>query len=52
MIIGQSIENKYKQEGRIRPLTEKEQKRKKNVVIAGTFIFTLGVFVCTLFSFL
>jgi hypothetical protein len=52
MIIGQSIENKYKQEGRIRPLTEKEQKRKKNAVIAGTLIFTLGIFVCILFIFL
>ena len=52
MIIGQSIENKYKQEGRIRPLTEKEQKRKKNAVIAGTFIFTLGVFVYILSGFL
>lgn len=51
MIIGQSIENKYKQEGRIRPLTEKEQRRKKNAALAGIFIFTLGVFVFILFSF-
>ena len=40
--IGQSIENKYKQEGRIRPPTESEQKRKKNAVFAGIFILSLG----------
>ena len=43
LAIGQSIENKYKEDGRIRPLTESEQKRKKNVVFAGIIILTLGV---------
>jgi len=41
--IGQSIENKYKEEGRIRPLTKPEQKRKKNFVFIGIIILTLGV---------
>ena len=43
--IGQSIENKYKQEGRIRPLTESEIKRKKNAVTAGIILLTLGVLI-------
>jgi len=50
--IGQSVENKYKQEGRIRPLTESEQKRKKYAVIAGIVILTLGVFILLLLYFL
>lgn len=50
--IGQSIENKYKQEGRIRPLTESEQKRKKNLVIAGILILLLGVLIFILLYFL
>ena len=45
LAIGQSIENKYKQEGKIRPLTETEQKRKKNAVFAGITILTLGLLV-------
>ncbi len=50
--IGQSIENKYKQEGRIRPLTESEQKRKKNAVFAGIILLTLGLLVFILLFFL
>jgi hypothetical protein len=45
LAIGQSIENKYKQEGRIRPLTESEQKRKKNAVFAGIVILALGILI-------
>ena len=52
LAIGQSIENKYKEEGRIRPLTESEQKRKKNAVIAGIVILTLGVLIFTFLFFL
>ena len=50
--IGQAIENKYKKENKIRPLTEKEKKNKKIAVIAGLAILTLGVlvFVSLLFS--
>jgi len=50
--IGQSIENKYKKEGRIRPLTESEQKRKKNAVFAGIALLALGVLIFILLFFL
>jgi len=50
--IGQAIENKYKQEGRLRPLSESEIKRKKNAVSAGIVILTLGVFIFILLYFL
>jgi hypothetical protein len=50
--IGQSIENKYKQQGKIRPLTESEQKRKKKAVTAGIIILTLGVLIFILLLFL
>ena len=43
--IGQSVENKYKKEGRIRLLTESEQKRIKNVVFVGIVILLLGVLI-------
>ena len=52
LAIGQSIENKYKEEGRIRPLTESEQKRKKNAVFAGLIILTLSLLVFILLFFL
>ena len=52
LAIGQSIENKYKEEGRIRRLTESEQKRKKNTVFAGIIILTLGLLVFILLFFL
>jgi hypothetical protein len=52
LAIGQSMENKYKQEGRIRPLTESEQKRKKNAVTAGIFILTVGVIIFIILYFL
>jgi cadmium resistance protein CadD (predicted permease) len=43
--IGQSIESKYKNEGRIRPLTEDEKKKRKMLVIAGISVFILGVLI-------
>ncbi len=43
LAIGQSIENKYKKEGKIRPLSKEEEKRKKAGVFAGLFILLLGV---------
>ena len=52
LAIGQSIENKYKLEGKIRPLTESEQKRKKMVVLAGIAILALGVLLFVLLLFL
>jgi hypothetical protein len=45
LAIGQSIENKYKQKGKIRPLKESEIKRKKIVVALGVVILTLGVLI-------
>lgn len=41
--IGQLVENRYKQKGIIKPLNELEQKRKKNAIIAGIAILSLGV---------
>ena len=49
--IGQGIENKYKKEGRIRPLTEDEKKRKKMAVLAGLALLALGVIVFLLLLF-
>jgi hypothetical protein len=41
--IGQSIENKYNKEGRIRPLTETEKRNRKIILIVGIALLTLGV---------
>ena len=43
--IGQSIENRYKKEGRIRPLTETEKKNKKNAVTIGIIALFLGIII-------
>jgi len=43
--IGQSIESKHKKEGRIRPLTEDEKKKRKRLVIAGICVLVLGLLV-------
>lgn len=43
--IGQGIENKYKEQGRIRPLNEKEKRARKNALIAGLLLLLLGVVV-------
>lgn len=50
--VGQSIENKYKQEGRIRSLSEYEIKSKKNAVAIGILTLTLGVLVFIFLYFL
>ncbi len=52
LAIGQSIENKYKQEGRIRPLSESEIKSKKIAVAVGIIILTFGVLIFILLYFL
>ena len=52
LAIGQAIENKYKKEKKIRPLTEDEKKRKKMSVLAGLAILTLGVLLFLLLLFL
>ena len=50
--LGQSIESKYKKEGKIRPLTEDEKKKRRRLVIAGIclLIFWVLVFLSILFS--
>jgi hypothetical protein len=42
LAIGSAIEAKYKKEGKIRPLTEKEKKRKKIGVTSGLIILLIG----------
>jgi hypothetical protein len=41
MAVGSAIENKYKKEGEIRPLTEAEAKRKKTALPVATGLLTL-----------
>ena len=43
LAIGSSIEAKHKKEGKIRPLTEEEKKRKKIGIIVGIVILSVGV---------
>ncbi|UCB59327.1 MAG: hypothetical protein JSV67_03280 [Thermoplasmatales archaeon] len=43
--IGESVKNKYKREGRIRPLKKSEQKRIKNAVFASIVILIFGILV-------
>ncbi|OMP29973.1 hypothetical protein [Mangrovimonas sp. DI 80] len=52
LAVGQSIENKYKQEGKIRPLTATEQKRKRFAVMVGVALLTIGMALGVLFLFL
>jgi len=41
--VGTSLENNAKNEGKIRPLTEEEEKRKKLGVTIGLVFLSLGV---------
>ncbi|MDX1315018.1 MAG: hypothetical protein R3356_05900 [Eudoraea sp.] len=43
--IGQMVENKYKEEGKIRPLNENEKKSRKNLLLGGILLFLAGVVV-------
>lgn len=43
--IGTSIEDKMKKQGKIRPLTKKEKKRKKRAFIVGLIALALGIVV-------
>lgn len=52
VVIGQSIENKYKQKGLIRPLSEDENKRKKNAFTAGIIMLILGIAILMGFLFI
>ena len=49
LAIGYGIESKYKKEGKIRPLTDVEKKRKKWAFIVGLITAILGV---TVFLFM
>ena len=51
LALGQAIESKYKKEGKIRPLTEGEKKRRKLLVLAGIAVLILGVLVFLSMSF-
>jgi len=50
--VGSSIESRYKKEGKIRPLTEDEKKRKRYLIIVGIVLFLVGLLTLLLFSFL
>lgn len=50
--VGQSIESKYKKEGKIRPLTDDEKKRRRIAAIAGVAVLVLGVLAFFLILFL
>ena len=50
LVVGRSIESKYKLEGRIRPLSDKEKNRKKVLVLIGVLLLFLGFIL--FFSFL
>ncbi len=41
--IGQGIENKFKKQGKIRPLTEIEKRKRNIAIIVGIALLTLGV---------
>jgi uncharacterized membrane protein len=49
LAVGSAIEAKYKKEGKIRPLTEKEKNRKKIAVTSGLIILLIGASVWLLF---
>ncbi|MDY6932345.1 MAG: hypothetical protein SVJ22_10580 [Halobacteriota archaeon] len=42
LALGQSIEEKYKNEGKIRPLTKEEKGKRKIAVILGIVTFLIG----------
>jgi len=41
--IGSSIEAKYKKDGKIRPLNDKERQVRKNLIITGIAILIIGI---------
>ncbi len=41
--IGVAIEDKYKREGRIRPLMESEKRQRKRFMLIGSLVFILGI---------
>ena len=49
--VGQAIEAKHKREGKIRPLTEDEKKKKKLIILIGVISFLFGVLAFLIFAF-
>lgn len=47
--IGSSIEAKYKKEGKLRPLTLEEKKKKKSGVMIGVALLVIGVLIFLFF---
>jgi len=45
LAVGSSIEARYQKEGKIRPLSEKEKKRKKIGITAGIVILSLSALI-------
>jgi hypothetical protein len=45
LAVGSSIEARYQKEGKIRPLSEEEKKRKKMGITAGIVILSLGALI-------
>jgi hypothetical protein len=43
--VGQSLENKYENEGRLRPLTDAENRNRKTMILIAAGIVALGVLV-------
>ena len=52
LAIGQSIEDKYKKEGKIRPLTKEDKNQRKILVIAGIAVLMVGIVVFLILLFL
>jgi hypothetical protein len=52
LALGQSIESKYKKEGKIRPLTEDEKRRRRILIVILTSVFVFGLLIFLLRLFL
>ena len=52
LAIGQAIENKYKKEGKIRPLNKTELKKKSNAILIGIIILVIGICFALMLFFL
>jgi hypothetical protein len=51
LAVGSSIEARYKKEGKIRPLSEKEKKRQKIGITAGIVILSLLALIFLILAF-
>jgi len=48
LAVGQAVENKHRQEGRIRPLTDAEKKTRRTRIASGLAILVLGFLILLL----